>query len=270
MRNLTLHDVQLGLRELVDNHSDVLTGTHSGAMFLPALSNIRRKLDRVTLPEDGHDLTTELAHEDARHDGFAAAVWLCTEAYLAAPDLTFDDRVVLKMLRREILPPPSELSAPYADEAAKAESRAGALNDEHRAALKRFPVRGGKTLLDWLDAYIASGQRLRRLLAQRAMAEHCGDVAVSPLEVGRLRGRAVALLIQLRETLKYELHETPDRAREVDLVVFRFVDRLSSERATSRDAWSDDTFLYSDDGSRTTGPSSEDVTNPLLRPPTKI
>lgn len=269
MRNLTLHDVKLALRELLDNRSTVLTGTHSGAMFLPALENIRKKIDGLQVRDDGHDLTTELAHEDARHDGYAAAAWYTSEAYLALPDLPFGDRVALKMLRREILPPPHELSAPYADEAAKAVARAEAMTDEHREALRRFPVRGGKTLLDWIEAYIASGKRLQRLLSQRAMAEHTGEVAISPLEAGRLRGRAVALLIQLRETLKYELHAEPDRAHDLDKQMFQFVDKLSSARSTSRDDWADETFLYSDDGQRTENPHPEDTTLPIMRRPAK-
>ncbi|MEM6993536.1 MAG: hypothetical protein AAF721_23680 [Myxococcota bacterium] len=266
MRNLTLHDVKLALRELLDNRSKVLTGTHAGAMFLPAIENIRRKIDELHVRDDGDDLTTELAHEDAIHDGYAAAAWFASESYLALPDLPFGDRVALKMLRREILPPPHELSAPYADEAAKAVARAEAMSDEHRDALRRFPVRGEKTLLDWIEAYIASGKRLQRLLSQRAMAEQTGEVAVSPLQAGRLRGRAVALLIQLRETLKYELHAETQRARELDKQVFHFVDKLSTARQTSRDDWADETFLYSDDASRNDEPHPEDTTQPIMRP----
>lgn len=266
MRNLTLHDVKLALRELLDNRSKVLTGTHAGAMFLPAIENIRNKIDGLEIRDDGSDLTTELAHEDARHDGFAAAVWYLSEAYLALPDLPFGDRVALKMLRREILPPPHELSAPYADEAARANERAAALTEEHRTALRRFPVRGAKTMLEWIEAYISSGRRLERLLSQRAMAVETGEVAVSPLEAGRLRGRAVALLIQLRETLKYELHANPGRARDLDKQVFTFIDKLASSRQTSRDGWADETFLYSDDNARRDDPQPEDMTARIQRP----
>ena len=266
LRNLTLHDVKLALRELLDNRTAVLAGTHAGAMFLPAIENIRKKIELLATRDDGDDLTTELAHEDARHDGFAAAAWFASEAYLALPDLPFGDRVALKMLRREILPPPHELSAPYADEAARAVQRAEEMNDEHRNALSRFPVRGGKTLLDWIEAYIASGKRLERLLSQRAMAERTGEVAVSALDAGRLRGRAVALLIQLRETLKYELHEDPIRARELDQQMFQFIDNISAQRATSRDEWADETFLYSDDGARK-DPHPDDLTSPIMKRP---
>lgn len=269
MRNLTLHDVKLALRELLDNRSDVLTGTHAGAMFLPAIESIRKKVDCLLVRDDRDDLTTELAHEDARHDGYAAAAWFASESYLALPDLPFGDRVALKMLRREILPPPHELSAPYADEAAKAVARAEAMNEEHREALRRFPVRGDKTLLDWIEAYIESGKRLQRLLSQRAMAEQTGEVDVSPLEAGRMRGRGVALLIQLRETLKYELHAQPERARELDRQVFQFVDKLSSARSTARDDWADETFLYTDDAQRKDEPHPEDTTQPIMRRPGK-
>lgn len=246
MRNLTLQDVKAALPDLLDMRADALSATHAGQIFLPMLSNLRRKLDALPEGEDG-DLVAELAREDARHDGYAAAVWYAVEAYLRLPVLEPGERRALEGLRDGLLPRPGELSAPYAHEAALAKERAAALGPEFRALLERYPVRGGTTLLDWMRSYLESGERLQRLLSQRSVEESFGT-GYEPLDAGRLRGRAVGLLAQLRETLKHELHADPARWQEIDDTVFSYVDQLSQHRATQRpirdDEPLDETHLY--------------------------
>jgi hypothetical protein len=245
MRNLTLQDVKAALPDLLDLRVDALAPTHAGQIFLPMLSNLRRKLDALPEGEDG-ELVAELAREDARHDGYASALWYAVEAYLRMPVLEPGERGALESLRDGLLPRPSELSAPYAHEAALAKERAAALTPELRAVLERYPVRGGSSLLDWMHAYLESGERLQRLLSQRSV-EDFGS-ADEPIDAGRLRGRAVGLLAQLRETLKHELHAEPERWQSIDDTVFSYIDQLSEHRARQRpirdDEPLDETHLY--------------------------
>lgn len=230
---MTLRDVRAALPDLIDNRAEALEGTHAGQIFLPALENIRRKLDELPEGDDG-ELVRALALEDARHDGYAAAVWFMTEAYLRMPDLTPADRKDLETLRDTVVPRPSELSAPYASEAAKAKERAEALTDALKRILERYPVRGGMSLLEWMNAYLTSGDRLQRLLSQHNVDKSFGEGYDAPLDAGRLRGRAVGLLSQLRETLHHELYEDFERWRKVDKSVFRYCDQLAERRADQR------------------------------------
>lgn len=239
MRNLTLQDVKAALPDLLDHRAEALDGTHAGPIFLPMLSNLRRKLDELPEGDDG-ELVAELAREDARHDGFAAAVWFFTEAYLRLPVLDPAERDALEELRDRLLPRPSELSAPYAREAARAKERADALTPEYRAVLERYPVRGGETLWQWMSAYLDAGERLQRLLSQRSVEESFGGGYETPLDAGRLRGRVVGLLAQLRETLRHELYERPEHWQGIDQQVFEYVDQLSEHRARARPVADDD------------------------------
>jgi hypothetical protein len=246
MRNLTLQDVKAALPDLLDMRADALAPTHAGQIFLPMLSNLRRKLDALPEGDDG-ELVAALAREDARHDGFASALWYAVEAYLRLPVLEPGERGGLERLRDQLLPRPSELSAPYAHEAALAKERAAALTPDLRAVLERYPVRGGATLLDWMHGYFESGERLQRLLSQRSVEESFGS-AYEPIDAGRLRGRAVNLLAQLRDTLKHELHAEPERWQQIDDTVFSYFDQLSDHRAKQRpirdDEPLDETHLY--------------------------
>jgi hypothetical protein len=231
MRNLTLRDVRAALPDLIDDRAVALQDTHAGQIFLPAIENIRRKLDELPEGDDG-DLVRAMALEDARHDGYAAAVWFQTEAYLRMPDLVPADRRDLETLRDAVLPRPSELSAPYAREAARAQERAAALHEPLKRILERYPCRGGLSLLDWMNSYLAAGERLQRLLSQRAVDKNFGEGYEAPLDAGRLRGRAVGLLCQLRETLQHELYEEPERWQQIDAAVFGYCDELSAAQAS--------------------------------------
>ncbi len=244
---MTLRDVRAALPDLIDNRAEALEGTHAGQIFLPALENIRRKLDELPEGDDG-ELVRALALEDARHDGYAAAVWFMTEAYLRMPDLTPADRHDLEMLRDTVVPRPSELSAPYAHEAAKAKERAAAMTEALKRILERYPVRGGISLLEWMNSYLASGDRLQRLLSQHNVDKSFGEGYEAPLDAGRLRGRAVGLLSQLRETLHHELYEDFERWRKVDKLVFGYCDQLAERRSEQQPTADDDkvdkTTLY--------------------------
>lgn len=259
MRNLTLQDVKAALPDLLDMRTDALATTHAGQIFLPMLSNLRRKLDALPEGEDG-ELVAELAREDARHDGYASAVWFAVEAYLRLPVLEPGERRALEGLRDGLLPRPGELSAPYAHEAALAKQRANAMSPVHRAVLERYPVRGGATLLDWMRAYLESGERLQRLLSQQSVAESFGE-GYEPLDAGRLRGRAIGLLAQLRETLKHELYAEPERWQAIDDAVFSFIDQLSQHRVRQRpirdDEPLDETHLYGKDDGKSDGKSDD-------------
>jgi hypothetical protein len=147
------------------------------------------------------------------------------------PDLTPSDRADLERLRDAVLPRPSELSASYASEAAKAKERAEAMNEDLRGILERYPVRGGQSLLEWMNAYLRSGDRLQRLLSQRSVDQSFGEGYEAPLDAGRLRGRTVGLLSQLRETLHHELHAEPERWQKLDRAVFKYCDQLAEHRA---------------------------------------
>ena len=84
---LTLTDVNLGIRDLLDKRNADLLLTKAGKYYHPLLEEQRDALDALpTALTGGVPFAAELDLIDARHDGYGATIYFVTEVYLRLPD----------------------------------------------------------------------------------------------------------------------------------------------------------------------------------------
>lgn len=230
MNNLLLADLKLYLLKLVDptspEHAALLRLT-AGSLFLGRLQKHHDEIEALPLPtEAARANADELKRLDAVHDGYYRAAYHLLSAYEAHPELPDDLRAALPRLRAALLPDLSATNATYATEAAKAADR------ERRAAelapdLARFPVVDGH-LGDWLHRNIVAGHRIGDLLHGRAHAELPSLAPAAPASV--LRSRVLGTLALLRDTARLELDARPELPRDLENVLFGYIDSLAQGR----------------------------------------
>ncbi len=226
MRNLTLDDLSLALTNLMTERKTALDSTGSGLLYGPMLAE---KLASITaVPEilhSGRPLADELAAVDDDHDGFGGAIFAYTEAVLDAPSMTDAYVAAALRIRESFIPSKSALVESYAEEAATAKRNRARLT-ERKDDLEMFPVPGGKTLLDWVTAFVDKGDELDDLLHQRSLANVAQSDKTSAI---RLRSDTLGLVYQFRAALRTEImHKKLSPA--LDGQVFSYFDELSARR----------------------------------------
>lgn len=227
---LTLNDLHLGLRDLVDARLDAHEDLHAvrayRARFVARLDELR------ALPiasADGEPFADELATLDQEHDAHGSAIWFYIEAAQRSPMVSAEVKVSLEALRQRYIPTLSELKRPLADEAVAAMRREPELA-AHKATLKAVPVAGGRTLYDWFVAWTKAGLALDATLRKRA-----ATTTGSRANAGSLRGATVGLLNRFRGAVADELEGDAERAAAVDTAMFGYLDTLERRRAASAD-----------------------------------
>lgn len=224
MQLLTLSDIKLGVGDLLTRRREVVELTQCGVIYLPLL---RASYDAiVALPPvvTGKPFAVQLAETDTVHDGYGAAVWYLTEAYLHVPGLDASLRAVVERVREKFVPTLQALNASYADEALAAIERRKLLKS-WRADLKRLPVAGG-TLYDWIDAQLTAGEKLDELLRTRA-----GNTPGSRKQASTLRGKVVGQLARFREALRDEREAREDLPEDIEAQLFGYIDQLAAMRS---------------------------------------
>jgi len=225
-RNLTLAQLKLGLRDLVERRWDDVLLSAAGRFHGPAL---RRQLARIeSLPAvltGAAPLASELDAADELHDGFGAAIYFATEVAFRLPDASAELRAAAHRIRQGLIPDLQELHAPYFVEADRAEARRPLL-DSLKTDLVQFPVSGQGTLLDVAVKYLDAGALLQELLTQRT------DVPrASRHKAMEARADAAALLGRLRADLRLETREEPSLPAQLEVRVFSYFDSMSSMAA---------------------------------------
>jgi hypothetical protein len=76
MRNLTIGDLDLGLRNLHDKRKSALDASMAGKIYGPQLAQARAAIEALPGAIDGsRPRTAELGEADDHHDGFGAGIW---------------------------------------------------------------------------------------------------------------------------------------------------------------------------------------------------
>jgi hypothetical protein len=231
LKHLTLGDLRMGLDDLFEHRGEHLDRSRAGQLYRPQLETKRREINALPAAA-GADLplVAELDRTDAVHDGQGYGLWHYTEAVLRHPAATDEDRAAARRIREAFIPALAELNAAYAVEAEHARLRRARLA-EREADLRRFPVSvGGQTLYDWAAAFLAAGETLDRLLSQRATA--VAESAPGPDRTAGLvlRSGTIGLLGRFRTALDDEMDHDKDLPRNLDELVFGYLDQLGQSR----------------------------------------
>lgn len=226
MRHISLPALKIALADLFDKRIDALRASNAGKTYEPILLDKKERID--ALPEaltGGRPLAEAMTEIDDQHDGFGAALWYITEAYLRCPDVSAATRKVIERIRSVFIPELEVIRAPYADEA---EAAARNKNDlaEYESDLKAIPLAEGKTLYDWCMGFVKKGEELGVLLSQRADLS-----AVSRVEAGKLRAATVGALGRFRAALADEASVNPNLPADLDAKLFSFFDELDKMAA---------------------------------------
>lgn len=226
MRFLSLAALRVGLADLFTNRHTDLVASKTGQMYEPLLTERRALID--ALPEasgNNKPLADALTETDDRHDGFGAAIWHLTEAYLRWPDIPATLRGSVERVRNAFIPRLDVLQASYVNEAKAAmDNKIDLVKLE--TDLKAIPIAGGLSLYDWCTGFIGAGESIAKLLSDRADANMGGR-----RDAGKLRTSTVSLLGRFRAALADEIAGNKSLPADLEARVFGYFDELHAMRA---------------------------------------
>ncbi|MDX9723403.1 MAG: hypothetical protein RBU37_21825 [Myxococcota bacterium] len=226
MSKLPIPQLLLALRDLLGER---LGQFRRSAVCRGYESALRRRLTELEgLPDSikGQPIAEEVEAVDRRHDGYGAAIYFVTEAYLRSPSVSAELRQTAGRIRRELVPELAELRASYADEADNAARRRQKL-EELGPLARRIPVVNG-TLEDWILAYIEAGEQIGRMLdcAEQVQLDSNCQNSRRALE---LQAAALRLLRQVRMGLREEVDTDPLLPQQLEELVFGYFDALEQQ-----------------------------------------
>ncbi len=227
MRNLTLGDLDIGLRDLLTERQANLALLICSQVYLPQIQAQYATIEALAPALAGRAHAEDLGLADSLHDGFGGGLWDSTEALLHAPDVSEATRAAAKRIRDAFLPRRSLLADSYAEEAASAKKNRPKLA-ELEADLKSIPLPEGKTLYHWATGFVDAGDTLGRLLSARASAE--AD-AQNDGKNNQIRKSTIKLLHRFREAARDEIELHASLPRDLEGRVFGLFDELSARRA---------------------------------------
>ncbi len=228
MRNITIGDMDIGLENLFGKRNADLQVSAAGKLYGPMLAKKHSAIK--SLPESlrKRPLVAELDVADAGHDGYGGAIFAYVESIFVVPGITDATRAAARRIQQAFIPNKSALTDSYAEEAAAAKRNRLKLA-ERENDLKLFPVAEGKTLYDWVVAFLDAGDQLDVLLDERSL------VGVGGKEnAGKLRSETLGLLYQFRTTLKTEIANDEALPRDLEGKVFSYFDELSARRKSPK------------------------------------
>lgn len=233
MRNLTVGDLKLVLRELLTDKLPDLRASATGKMYEPRLRAKQTAIEAipdVASPEA--PFAKELSDADIEHDGVGAAAYFLCRAIQVHPTLPASLKDAAKNAMDTFVPQLDVLRKPYADEAAAALGNRSEVT-KLKAELKSIATPGGGTLLDWVKDFVAAGDKIDKYLRERAKVQaKSGDAS----STGALRASTIGLLGRFRDALRDEIEEGESKlAADHDAALFAYIDKLTADReAASR------------------------------------
>ena len=104
-----------------------------------------------------------------------------------------------------------------------------AIRSYYEGDLQRFPLAGGKTLLDAATAFLEAGERIHRALSDRA------DVPKGARrEAAKIRSVTIGLLGRLRADASREVNKNPALPRDLEPQIFGYFDTLEAMVASGQ------------------------------------
>jgi hypothetical protein len=230
LRNLTVGDLKLGLRDLLGEKLTDLHRSATGRLYEPRLRAKQKEIEAIPEAAGAQvPLAKELGEADVRHDGYGAAIFYLGRAIEAHPKLSASLKAAAKEVLETFVPRLEVLRAPYADEAAAALDNRPELA-RLKNQLKAVDVPGGGTLYDWAKAFLGAGDEIDKLLRERAKLLASGTNAAG---TGPLRGATVGLLGRFREALRDEIEEEGSAlGADYEARLFAYLDKLNEDRAS--------------------------------------
>jgi hypothetical protein len=230
MRNLTLGDLKIGLKDLFDNRAVHYQLTTMGGSYIPLLAAKRKAIDALPASLTGsRPLADELSATDDRHDGFGYAILRGCESILALPTASPELKKSARDTMTTFVPEVRALHDSYGDEAAVAHKNRVHL-EQLEALLKSIPVPTGETMYAWVKAFLDEGDKLGKLLSDRALIE-AGTFSAG--EITSLRMSTIGLIRRFRDGVADEMAENKELPRNLDALIFGYFDELSERRAKS-------------------------------------
>lgn len=230
MRNLTLADLGEGLNDLLDNRSKAVEATQTGKLYGPILAAKRKAIAHALhVAQDAK--AGDLSETDAQHDGLGGAIWHFTEAVMCQPFVSVERRDAARRIREAFIPDLGLLSDSYADEAAAAKANRPKLA-ALEADLRLLPTPDGRTLYEWVAAFVDKGDELARKLAARAQ----GSALDAFRQQTALRVTTIGLVGRFRASLRDEIKENPSLSAAIEADVFAGFDAISQRKADTNSA----------------------------------
>jgi hypothetical protein len=225
---MTLGDLKLALRDLVDERGEELRLSATGKMYEPRLRAKKKEIEAIPDAAGSNaPFARELGETDVRHDGFGAAIFYLAKAVEAHPTLAASLKEAAATVRKSFVPELDILRAPYADEASAALDNRPEL-EKLKQELKSITVPGGSTLHAWVKSFVDAGDEIDALLRKRAELLATGENAAA---TGPLRGATIGLLGRFREALRDEIQEEGSKLpADHEARLFSYVDKLNADR----------------------------------------
>jgi len=227
---LNLTDLRLGLEDLLTVRLGPLLRTQAGKAHENILQQQRDAIRALPAPlTGGRPFAEELALRHSEVDGFGSGIWHLLEAYVRFPGVDPEIVAAVKRIRYALIPNTDRLRDAYPEQAAAAEVRrqnlATVVDD-----LKLIPIAGsGKTLFDWAEGFIQSGEQIATTLAERAEIN-----ATTRKRAMVLLADTVRILNELRTEVIAEIGQTIGMPRDTEDAIFGYFDVLESMRIEAK------------------------------------
>jgi hypothetical protein len=230
-----LADLKDGIADLLDDQSPrhkLFQKLHSAVVWQPLLEEHLEAIKALppAVLDAGLPLAQQLLAQDHLHDGHGRASRGIVDAHDQSPFATPELRAAAARIRAAFVPSKAELQAPYVDEGRRAHERHPQLK-QLKADLMLFPVAGGRTLYDWVEAFLEAGEQLYILWRERAGVtgpEARGPVGVLRSQtLGDLERLRAAIAVELRAQKRSKKGHLPENTAEQ---VFAYLDQLASKR----------------------------------------
>jgi len=226
MQNVTLGDLRLALKDLSTARQSYFQNTSTYALYGPMLDAKRAAIE--ALPEaltSNRPRAQLLGEADLRHDDLGAAFFYLGEAILRHPDSPQELRERVRRVREAFVPRLGVLKEKYADEALAAEKKRAEIA-RYEDDLRAIPTPLGDSAYEWATAFVEAGERIGKLLSDRATDAANADASGA----AALRGATIGLLGRARQALEDEVAHNPALPRNLVKLVFGYIDVLQSFR----------------------------------------
>ncbi len=219
---LPLTSVRLVLVHITTTKLPDLQLVPIGQAYVPVCTSTLANIDALPDALKAQPYRDELDEADDLHDDFHESGQGYIDSALLCPAISKDDKTFLAEVRAVFLAEAGERSATFVNEADKARERRAKL-PAYEVKLKAWTVAPGQSLHDWIDGYIAAGEKLHTLLEKRA------DVLSQSRKDARiLRSKALGILRDLRRSIRRAVELDPALPRDLEARIFGYMDTLSA------------------------------------------